>query len=83
MSRVKAVTFAFLALRESAHSPVLAQLVKSLFSSGQKLVGIRLMPDIPDKLILRQIQKQMQRHGQLDHAQIRRKMSPGIRDFLD
>ena len=56
VSRVKAVTFAFPCASGIRSFPVLAQLVKSLFSSGQKLVGIRLMPDIPDQLILRQIQ---------------------------
>ena len=46
-------------------------------------MGIGLVSHIPDDLVFWQIKGQMQRHGQLHHAQIGRQMSAGHTDLLD
>ena len=82
MSRIKAVAFAFLAFGETAHAAVLAQMLKALPPSGQKLVGIGLMAHVPDDLILGQIQHQMERHGQLHSAQVGAEMASRHTDLV-
>ena len=47
------------------------------------LCGIGLVADIPDELILRGIEGDMQRQRQLDGAQVRREMAAAQRDRLD
>ena len=68
--RIKAVRSTLTALRKTADSSELPKRRKRFFSSGQNLVGVGLMSDIPDNLILRQCKGQMQCHGKLDHTQI-------------
>ena len=82
VARVKAVAVAFLSLGETAHAAVFPQRLKALPPSGQKLMGIGLVPHIPDDLILRQIQNQMERHGQLHCSQVGAKMASGHADFI-
>ena len=82
VSRIKAVAFAFLAFGETAHAAVLAQMLKALPPSGQKLVGIGLMPHVPDDLILGQIQHQMKRHGQLHRAKVGAEMASRHADLV-
>jgi len=47
--------------------------------TGNDLMNIALMPDIKDDFILPEIKHPMQRHRQLDHAQVGRQMSAGPR----
>ena len=82
MARIKAVAVAFLSLREAAHSAVFAQRLKALPPSGQKLVGIGLVSHVPDNFVLRQVQHQMERHGQFHSTQIGAQMAAGHTDFI-
>ena len=47
------------------------------FATSQYLVRIRLVTDIPNQLIRWRIEYIMQRHGEFDRAQARRKMAAG------
>ena len=80
MSRIETVRLTFLGLWESAHSTILAQMLKSILSSGEDLVRIRLMPDIPDYLVFCQIKRKMKCHRKFDHAQIRCQMTTCFRN---
>ena len=82
VARIKAVAVAFLSLGEAAHAAVFSQRLKAVPPSGQKLVGIGLVPHIPDDLVLRQIQHQMERHGELHRAQIGTKVASGHTDLI-
>ena len=83
MARIKGVAVAFLPLREPAHAAVFAQGVKPAAAAGEKLVGIGLMPHIPDQFVFREIKREVERHGQFDSAQVRRKMPAGPADLFD
>ena len=43
-------------------------------ASGQDLVRIRLVADVPDQAVARRVEYVMQRNGQLDRAEVRRQM---------
>ena len=83
MSGIKSIIIAFLALGESAHAVKLSQAVKPILAPGQKLVGIGLMSHVPDNLILRQVQCQVQRHGKLHSSQIGPKVSTCDTDLFN
>ena len=70
MSRIKAVRRILLGLWKTAHASVLPQGFKALLPAGQELMGVALMPHIPDNLIPGQIKAQMQSHGQLHNTEI-------------
>ena len=70
VSGVKGIAVTLLPFRESAQPAPFAEPVKGIHPACQDLVGIGLMPDVPDDLILRKIQRQMQRHRQLHHTQV-------------
>jgi hypothetical protein len=60
---------------------ILAQARHRLAASGQDLVGIGLMADIPDQLVARGVENGMECDGQLDHAQCRAQMPAGRSHF--
>ncbi len=80
---IKAVTVTLLSFGKTAHSPILAQHLESLPAPGKKLVGIGLMPYVPDDLVLRQVKRKMQRHGQLNRSQVRAQMTACLCYFLN
>ena len=80
---VKRVAGALLPLREPAHAAVFSQVVKSVLSPGQQLMRVGLMSHIPDQLILREVQRQMERHRQLHHTQVGGEMPPCPADLFD
>ena len=69
MADIKNIVNAFLALREAAEALPLAQGSKLFLTTGQQLVSIGLMPDIPDNFICRGIKNPVQSNGQLNNAQ--------------
>ena len=83
MSRIKRITVTLFSLREAAHSSILAHLVETVLASCQNLMRIRLVSDVPDQSVFRQIQRQMQCHGQFDDAQIGCQMSAVCADLFD
>ena len=83
MTRIKRVTVRLPAPRETCDPAVLPQRIELIFAARQDFMRIRLMTDIPDNLVIRQIQSEMQSHGQFDRAQIARQMSAGPADLVD
>src|SRR5262249_19544525 len=51
--------------------------------TGDDLVGIGLVSDIPDEPVVRRIEHVVERHCELDHAQARAQVSAGHRDSAD
>ena len=83
MTGIKGITVTFFSFRETAHPAIFSQIIKSFFPSGQNLMRIRLMPYIPDHLILRELKTEMHCHGKLYHTQVGRKMPSRLADLLN
>ena len=83
MTGIKGITVTFFSFRETAHPTIFSQIIKSFFPSGQNFMRIRLMPYIPDHLILRKLKTEMHCHGKLYHTQIGRKMPSCLADLLN
>ena len=66
MRRAESVIFAFGPLGEAGKAAALTQRADAIAPSGQDLVRIGLMADIPDDAVARRVEHIMQRHGQLD-----------------
>ena len=69
MGRAKGIVFAFRALGEPVQPTLLAQRANAVAAPGQYLVGIGLVPDVPDQPILRRVENMVQGDRQFDHAQ--------------
>ena len=61
---------------------ILTESVEIILASGQDLMGVRLMADIPHNLILRQIEGQIQPDGQLHYPEIRGEVTSVLGGFL-
>ena len=83
MRRAEGVVFALAALGETRKAAALAQGADTVAPSGQDLVRIALVADIPDELVLRGIEHVMDRHGQFDHAEPRTEMPATGADRVD
>ena len=83
MPGIKGVAGALLALRETAHAPVLAQVVKAVPAPGQQLVRVGLMSHVPYQLILREVKCEVERHGQLHNPEVRGEMPACPADLFD
>ena len=83
VARVKGIAVALLALRESAHAAVLAQPVKPGPAPGQDLVGVGLVPHIPDHLVLRKMEDPVHGDGELHHTQVGGQVAACPADLLD
>jgi hypothetical protein len=59
---------------------MLPQGAKAILSSGQKFVGVTLMSHIPYHTIPGKFEDAVKGNRQLDHSQIRGKVSPGPRN---
>ena len=83
MSRVEHIAVALLSLGKAAEAVELPEMVKAFPASRQYLMGIGLMSHVPDDLILRQIQRKVQRHGQLHRSEIGAQMTSRNADLAD
>ncbi len=83
MRGAERVVFAFHAASEAGEPAALAQGSDAVAPSGQDLVRIGLVPDIPQQPVARRVEHRMQRHRQLDHAKRRAEMAAGDRDHVD
>src|SRR5689334_14737848 len=83
MRRAKGVIVAFGALGETGEPAASANRTDAIAASGQYLVRIGLMSDVPDYLVVGRIEHEMQRHRQLDHTEPRSEMSTDHRDRTD
>src|SRR5581483_10651321 len=62
------VVLTFRPLEEPRQSTLLAQRGHPGRASGQHLVGVPLMADVPDELVTRRVEYVVQRDGELHHA---------------
>ena len=81
--RAEGVVIALGAEGEARQAAALAKRADAVAPPGQDLVGIGLVADVPDQLVVRRIEKVMQRHRQLDDAKTRPQMTPGDRHRVD
>ena len=83
MSGIKYVERTLLPLRKTAHAPVLPKLSEPFLPSAQDLVGVGLMPDIPDHLVPWKIEDAVQGDRQLHNTQIGCQMTSCLTDRAD
>ena len=83
MGRPERIKGALVALGETRQSPRLAQRADTVAASGQDLVRIGLVADVPDDPVLGGIEHVVERDRQLDHAQPRAEVPPGYRNGTD
>ena len=75
MPDIKTVMGTFIALGEAAESVQLAQGIELRVATGQELVSISLMADIPDNFIHGSIENPVQSNRQLDDTERTGQMS--------
>ena len=63
---------------EAGQAAALAQGADAVAPAGQDLVRIGLVADIPDQPVARRVEHSVDRDGQLDHAQRRRRDGPPV-----
>ena len=68
VSRAEGIMLALVSRQESRETVLLADGLESVAAPSKELVGVRLMPNVPDDAIARGIEDPVQRHGQLDGA---------------
>jgi hypothetical protein len=83
MGGSEGVVFALGPLGEPGEPLGLAQGPDAVAASGQDLMGVGLVADVPDQAVPRRIEYIMKRDRQLDHAQARAQMTTGHRDGAD
>ena len=76
------VVFAFRAVGEGADAALGADGGHPVLAASQDLVGVGLVSDVPDQLVVGGVEDIMQGDGQLDRAQARRKVPAGDADGL-
>ena len=72
------VTVALLRAGKARNAVFAAQLGKARAAAGQQLVGVALVADVKQKLVLREIQHAMQGNRQFDYTEVRRQMAAGL-----
>ncbi len=83
MRGAERIVFALGALGEAGKAVALAQRADAIAASGENLVRIGLMADVPDQPVGGRIENIMQRHGELDHAEAGAEMAAGDGDSVD
>ena len=79
MRSAEAVVFALGALGEAGEAAAGAQRADAVTASGEDLVRVGLVADVPDQAIVGRIEDIVQRNGQFDDAQAGAEMPPGDR----
>ena len=83
MGRTERVVFAFRALGKAGQAAGLAQGADTVAATGQDLVRIALVSDIPDQRVGGGVEDVVERRGQLDHAETGTQMPAGDRDSVN
>ena len=83
MRGAERIVFALGALGEAGEATALAQRANAIAPSGQDLVRIALMADVPDQAVSGGVEDVMQRHGELDDAEPGAEMAAGLGDRVD
>ena len=82
MSCIKGIARTLLMFWKSTHTAESTKATEIFLTSGQKLMRIGLMSHIPDQLVIRKIQAQMQCHRQFYNAEMGRQMTAMFADRL-
>ena len=83
MGRAERVIGALGALGEARQAPALAQGPDAVAPSGENLMWIGLMADIPDQAVGGRVENMVDGHRQLDHAQTRAQMTARHRNGIN
>ncbi len=83
MRGAEGVVFALATTRKAGRTAPLAQPAHLLAAPGQDLVGIGLVPDIPDHAIAGRVVCVVQGDGQLDRAEVGRQVTAGLGDGFE
>ena len=83
MRGAERIVVALGALGEAGEAAAGAQRADAVAASGQDLVRIGLMADVPDQAVARGVEDVMDRGGQFDHAEAGAEMAAGYRDRVD
>jgi len=77
------IHIALLRIRETARSMRLTKILQQTLPARNNLVGVTLMPNVPQQLIPPEIEHVVKRKRQLDNPQIARQMTAVPADRLD
>ncbi|GJD98052.1 hypothetical protein OCOJLMKI_5291 [Methylobacterium iners] len=83
VGRAEGIVGALGALGEARQAAALAQRPDAVAASGEDLVGVGLVADVPDQAVVGGVEHVVQRHRQLDDAQARAEVPARDRDRLD
>ncbi|MGY4607355.1 hypothetical protein ACVW16_005767 [Bradyrhizobium sp. USDA 4474] len=83
MRGAERIVVALGALGEAGQATAGAECADAVAPSGQDLVRVGLMADVPDQPVTRGIEDVVDRGGQLDHAEARAEVTAGHRDGVD
>jgi len=79
VSRSKSIILRLGPFAEAGQPTVLPQSLDLIPTTGQEFVTVGLMADIPDNLVRRRVEYQVQSYGQLDHPETRGQVPTGFR----
>ena len=83
MRGAERVVFALRALGEAGQAAALPQGANAVASSGEDLVRVGLVADVPDQFVGRRVEDVVERDRQLDHAEPGTEMPAGLGDGVD
>ena len=83
VTRAVAIVLALGAQQKTIKALVLPHRRNAIETAGKHLVHVALMTHVHNKAVARRFEDAMQRDRQLDHTEIRSKMSAGLRKHLD
>ena len=82
MAYAKCIIFTFTLLRETCNTAILTKRIESVFSSGEKFIGIGLMSHVPDDLVVRRGKLRKKRNSKLDGTEIGSQVAAVFRDAV-
>ena len=82
MAYAERVVFRLAAFRKTGQTAVLTHGVHLIFAAGEDFVRIALVADIPDQMVFGRVVHIMQRHRQLDRAQVTGEMAARLTDGI-
>ena len=83
MTGVEGVAIALTTLGEARETALAPDGIYPVVAPGEHLVGVALMPDVEDDAVRGTVENTVERHGELDHAEVRRQMTAVDRDDVD
>ena len=78
MACLKGIILALLEFRKTAQALMLSECMKTILPSGDELMGIGLVTDIPDQFVTRGIEDIVEGDGQFNDPQARGQMAAGL-----